>query len=142
MTQRVFQMRLECRYQRPDNSVAELRVQLFEKGAWADFELDFQQPGFLIFVYAVLNCQHLYMRTNAAERGLLLDSARGCIEVAADSDWVMQKLHVHFQARLQSGAPAAGDIDHIVDRMQHCPVSINLREVADSLTTVEFDAGG
>ena len=140
MTQRVFQMRLECRYQRPDNSVAELRVQLMEKGAWADFELGFEQPGFVIFVYAVLNCQHLYMRTNAAERGLLLDSARGSIEVAADRDWVVQKLHVQFQGQLQSGTPAAGDVDYIVDRMRHCPVSINLREVADSRTAVDFVA--
>ena len=108
MTQHAFQMRLECRYQQPHNSVAELRVQNFEKGAWADFELGFGQPGFLMFVYAILNCQHLYMRTNAAERNLLLDTAQGSIEVVADQDWVVQKLHVRFQGRLQSGTPAPG----------------------------------
>jgi hypothetical protein len=140
MTQRVFQMRLACRYQRPDNSVAELQLQNLEKGDWVDFEPGTTQPGFLIFVYAILNCQHLYMRTNAAERALLLDSAHGHIEVVADRDWVVQKLHVRFEARLASGTPAAGDVDYIVDRMQHCPVSINLREVADSRTAVDFIA--
>jgi hypothetical protein len=138
MTQHAFQMRLECRYQRPDNSVAQLRVQNFEKGAWTEFELGFAQPGFLIFVYAILNCQHLYMRSNAAERGLLLDAARGSIEVVANRDWVVQRLQVRFEGQLQSGTPAPGDVDHIIDRMQHCPVSINLKEVADSRTLVEF----
>jgi len=52
----------------------------------------------------------------------------------------VQKLHVHFQGQVQSGAPAAGDVDYIVDRMRHCPVSINLREVADSRTAVDFVA--
>jgi hypothetical protein len=138
MQQHAFQMRLQCRYQQPHNSVAELRVQNFEKGAWTDFELGFGQPGFLMFVYAILNCQHLYMRTNAAERGLLLDAARGSIEVVADQDWVVQKLHVRFQGQLQSGTPAPGDVGYIIDRMQHCPVSINLKDVADSHTAVDF----
>jgi hypothetical protein len=133
-------MRLECRYRQPDNKVAELRMQILEKGDWKPFTLSAEQPGFLIFVYAVLNCQHMYMRTNAAERGLLLDAARGSIEVLADRDWVIQKLSVRFAAALQSGAPAPGDIDYIVGRMRHCPVSINLKDVADSHTTVEFSA--
>ena len=115
-------------------------MQNFEKGAWADFELGFGQSGFLMFVYAILNCQHLYMRTNAAERNLLLDTAQGSIEVVADQDWVVQKLHVRFQGRLQSGTPAPGDVDYIVERMQHCPVSINLKDVADSRTAVDFIA--
>lgn len=140
MTEHAFQMRLECRYQQPNNSVAGLQVQNFAKGAWTDFELGAGQPGFLIFVYAILNCQHMYMRSNAAERGLLLDSARGWIEVLANQDWVVQKLRVRFEGYLQSGAPAPGDIDYIVDRMQHCPVSINLKDVPDSHTAVDFTA--
>ena len=140
MKQHAFQMRLECRYQQPHNSLAELRVQNLEKGAWADFELGFGQPGFLMFVYAIFNCQHLYMRTNAAERNLLLDAAQGSIEVVADQDWVVQKLHVRFQGRLHSGTPAPGDVDYLVERMQNCPVSINLKDVADSHTAVDFVA--
>ena len=41
------------------------------------FDLNSGSAGFLIFVYAVLNCQHMYMRLNCAERGLLLDTAEG-----------------------------------------------------------------
>ena len=39
-----------------------------------------------------------------------------------------------------SGTPAPGDVDYIVERMQHCPVSINLKDVADSRTAVDFIA--
>ncbi len=140
MSEHAFQMRLECGYERPDNTVTGLRVQNLEKGAWTDFELNFAQPGFLIFVYAVLNCQHMYMRTNAAERGLLLASARGAIAVLADSQWAVQKLHVHFEAQLHSGTPADGDVEYIVERMRHCPVSINLKAVSDGRTSVDFIA--
>lgn len=138
MTGHAFQMQLECRYEQPHNTVAGLQVKHLVKGAWEDFELSFAQPGFLIFVYAILNCQHLYMRTNADERGLVLASATGSIDVLTDQDWVLQKLHVCFDAQLRSGTPSAGDVDYIVDRMQHCPVSVNLREVADSQTRLEF----
>jgi hypothetical protein len=131
-------MQLECRYEEPHNTVAGLQVTHLVKGVWEDFELGFAQPGFLIFVYAILNCQHLYMRTNADERGLVLASATGAIDVLTDQDWVLRKLHVRFEAELRSGMPSPGDVDYIVDRMQHCPVSVNLREVADTTTRVEL----
>ena len=106
--------------------------------AWQDFELDFGQPGFLIFVYAILNCQHLYMRTNAAERGLVLDSSLATIDVLADEEWRLRRLHIGFEAKLRSGSPSREDIDHIINRMQRCPVSTNLRDVKDMRTVLEF----
>ena len=138
MADHAFRMRLSCRYQQDDNSVAALDVQNRVEDEWQVFELDFKQPGFLIFVYAILNCQHLYMRTNAAERGLLLDSADASIDVLADEEWLLRKLHVKFEARLRSGSPSQEDIDFIVERMNHCPVSTNLREVPDTRTVLEF----
>lgn len=50
----------------------------------------------------------------------------------------MQRLHLQFDARLASGRPSADDIDYIIERMQHCPVSVNLRHVADSKTVLAF----
>ena len=138
MAKHSFKMRLSCRYERPDNTVAKLTVENLEDNEWQDFELDFTQPGFLIFVYAIFNCQHLYMRTNAAERGLLLDTASGSIDVVADNDWVLQKLHVRFEARLEAGNPTSEDKGYIIDRMQHCPVSMNIKDIADSRTLLDF----
>ena len=133
-----FQMRLSCRYEQPDNKVTELNADNLEEGERRALELHPQTPGFLIFVYAIFNCQHLYLRTNAAERGLLLDSARGSIEVIADEDWAIQTLRLHFTARLKAGRASPQDVSYIVGRMEQCPVSRNLRAVADAATSVEF----
>jgi len=136
MPQHRFRMELTCRYQRPDNTPVELAVRNRADGEWQEFVLGFQTPGFQSFVYAILNCQHLYMRTNAAERGLLLESSKGIVDVAADERWLLQKVHVHFEARLASGEPAPGDVDYIVERMGRCPVSVNLRKPQDTVTTL------
>ena len=138
MAKHSFKMRLNCRYETSDNTVAKLKVENFEDDEWHDFELGFKLPGFLIFVYAILNCQHLYMRTNAGERGLLLDSASGSIDILADDDWALQKLHIHFEARLAAGKPSTEDTEYIIDRMQHCPVSINIKDIPDSRILLDF----
>lgn len=138
MTTRSFEMRLSCRYQAPNNTPAELQVQSLEQGQWRDFQLGFATPGFLSFVYAILNCQHLYMRINAAERGLELAAAVGRVKAIADEDWVLQHLEVHFEARVAAGTPSNEDRAYIVDRMRHCPVSVNLREPPHSETTLSF----
>ena len=75
MSDRSFRMRLACRYQDPDNTVSELTVENFEEGEWRDLGLNASSPGFLVFVYAVFTCQHLYFRSNCAERGLMLASS-------------------------------------------------------------------
>lgn len=139
MAEHSFQMRLECKYEDPDNSVTDIEVRSQEDGGeWKAFDLSFRTPGFLLFVYSIFNCQHMYMRLNAAERGLALASASGSIEVIADAGWRLQTLIVHFSARVRSGQAGPDDIDQIVDRMRHCPVSINLLEVADSQATLEL----
>lgn len=78
------------------------------------------------------------MRKNAAERGLVLAAGHGAIEVVTNQPWEMQRLHVRFDVRLASGRPLMADVNYIVDRTQHCPVSVNLRSVADSKTALVF----
>jgi len=138
MSERHFQMRLSCRYQDPDNTVADLQVEHLDKDEWKPLDLHPGAPGFQIFVYAIFTCQHLYMRTNCAERGIALESAEGRIHVAAGHDWTMDRLHVAFDARVRSGEPSEADLDHIVSRMRQCPASINLREVADAETVLRL----
>lgn len=87
MTERRFQIRFSCRYQAPENSIAEVSAECFDQGQWRRFVFDAAQPGFLIFVYAILNCQHFYLRKNAAERGLMLASGYGSIEVITNEAW-------------------------------------------------------
>ncbi len=138
MGERIFQMRLFCRYHGPDNAPADLRVENLEGGEWRSLDLNLRSPGFVVFVYGLFSCQHLYLRTNAAQRGLILDFAHGSIEVAAAEDWSIRKRHVHFDAHLKAGAPSASDVSYIVGRMKQCPVSRNLREIPDAVTVVEL----
>ena len=138
MSDRSFRMQLECRYEEPDNSVASLLVHNFEDNRWQQFELNTRSPGFLIFVYAVFTCQHLYFRANCAERGLRLESAEGSINAVTTEDWSLKTLHTHFDGQLKGGVPAPGDVEYIVERMKQCPVSKNTIEPVDSRTTVRL----
>jgi uncharacterized OsmC-like protein len=139
MNEHRFQMRLFSRYEDPDNSVADLKVEICADDEWQVFDLNARSPGFSIFVYAVFNCQHTHMRLNCAERGLMLESATGAIDVEAGEDWFVRKLHIHFDARLKSGSPVDDDVRYIIERMRQCPVSVNLKEIADSKTEIHLD---
>jgi uncharacterized OsmC-like protein len=138
MSERSFQMRLDCRYAAPDNSIAELSVEQFLDGAWQPFDLSVRSPGFQVFVYAILTCQHMYFRANCAERGLNLTSAKGTVEVLTDEDWVLRRLRVAFTGRLRSGTPSEPVIQYIAGRMGQCPVSINLKAVPETSIRVDF----
>lgn len=132
MSARVFGVALQVRYAEPGNAVAELAARSEEDGQWHDFVLGPDQPGFVVFVYAIANCQHQNLRIAAAELGLALDTAEGLVEVATDATWRIQKLHVRFEARLRSGRATAEDVDAIIARMRNCPVSVNLADVPDA----------
>jgi hypothetical protein len=138
MTERSFHMRLFCRYAEPENTVSDLTVDVLSDGQWENFDLRLETAGFLVFVYAIFSCQHLYLRTNCAERGLLLDSAQGAIELVASEEWDVQKLHVNFDIRLKFGHPSADDVSYITERMKQCPVSRNLKAISDSETAVRL----
>ena len=59
-----------------------------------------QSPGFQVFVYAIFTCQHRMFHVTAARQSLLLDSARGTINVATDSDWKIKTLQIDFEGKL------------------------------------------
>lgn len=138
MSKHKFQMRLSCGYKVPDNEIDSLDVENFEKDEWQSLDLHTKTAGFLVFVYAILTCQHLYLRTNAKECGLNLKSSTGAIEVEASEDWTMQKLHVQFEIELDSGEAKDENIAWIQDRMRQCPVSINLGDIPNSQTLVRL----
>jgi hypothetical protein len=139
MSQHKFHLRLSCRYRDPDNTIDTLDVEVLTGDGWQLLELNPLSPGFLLFVYTLFHCQHTYMRLNCAERKLMLEAADGIIDVVASEAWELEQLHINFSGRLKSGSPVEGDIDYIVDRMQHCPVSMNLKPVDDSHTGLRLD---
>ena len=136
MSERNFNMRLKSTYEGDGNIIASLEVEHRVKGEWQPLDLGIASPGFDIFVYAIFACQHRFFRVNCAERKLVLNSAEGNIVVGADKDWNMETLQVHFSGQLGSGQASPDDIDYIIERMQQCPVSRNIREVPDTESTV------
>ena len=139
MGDRHINMRLRCAYTGEENTIAELEVEHEIEGGWQEFGLAVTSPGFDIFVYSLLHCQHTYFRLNCAERGLILGSAMGSIRVTTDEDWNMRDLQVQMDGRLVSGAANQDDIDYIVGRMRQCPASRNIREPAAARTRISLE---
>ena len=134
-----FQFRLHCEYESAKNDVASLVFEHHVKGEWKVYDPRDYTAGFLVLLYAIFNCQHLYFRINAAERGIQLASADGLLTAVTDDQWRLQKLQIHFDAKPDSGSPAEGDEAYIIDRMEHCPVSVNIkRPTTDTKVTLRF----
>ncbi len=126
MSKRNFQLRLRATYQSNENKVDDLVVEVLHDGKWEVLDLGIRSPGFLMYITALFSCQHLYMRTNCAERNLVLASAEGDLKVEASEIWEIEDIKVHFTGRLASGAPNEDALAYITERMHHCPVSTNL----------------
>ena len=139
MSERNFNMRLKSTYEGHNNVIASLEVEHRVKGEWQPLDLSMASPGFDIFVYAIFACQHRFFRVNCAERKLVLNSATGNIVIGADKDWNMETLQVHFSGQLGSGQASPDDIDYILLRMQQCPVSVNIRDVPVTESTITLD---
>ena len=139
MSERRFQMRFNCSYVDPDNSIDKLDVEVLVEDEWQALDLDLKSPGFQLFNYGLFSCQHLYFRSNAAEHGLKLASAKASIIVETDIDWNINLLHVDFNGLLKGGSPTQDVIAYIIERMGFCPVSSNVKEVADNKRSVTFE---
>lgn len=138
MSTREFNMKLSCTYTQDDNTIDQLSVKHLVEQDWVDFDLGLRSAGFDIFMYAVLTCQHTYMRLNAAERGVRLHSCEGTLHIAAGEDWNIERLDVDLVAQAAGAVPGADTVDYIIERMQHCPVSVNLQHNMNCHTRLEF----
>ena len=105
MKQRIFDIRLCASYEGTDNSIATLDAEILQEDEWLKLTLDTLSPGFLLLCYGISSCQHMYFRTNAAERNLVLASCQGRVRLATDEDWHIQQLHIQFEGILRDGLP-------------------------------------
>lgn len=138
MTERTFDMRLSCSYTGNENDITELAVEHINEGVWEVFEPGLQSPGFLIFVYAILHCQHRLFRVTAGKQHLSLASASGSINVITDTDWKIKILQVVFEGRLLAGEARQKDADIVSGAMKDCPVSVNLHQDTEAGSSVSF----
>ncbi|UCB55548.1 MAG: hypothetical protein JSW45_03200 [Thiotrichales bacterium] len=139
MSKHIFNLRMSATYSPTENAIATLDVEVLADNEWAALELNTLTPGFLIYVYSMFTCQHMFLRTNGAERNLAYASSKGSILVEASEDWFLEKVDVRFTVNLASGNPNEDNTGYIVSRMKQCPVSKNLPEDLDVHTSVEFN---
>jgi len=138
MSERTTRMRFHSQYAGLENAIKALSVEQFLHGAWAPFELTVRSPGFDIYTYSALTCQHTYFRLNCAEKGLLLNSAIGEIAITLADNWKMLGIRVEISAKLKSGTTTQEIEDYILSRMEHCPVSINTCPTGNDITIISF----
>jgi len=137
----IFNIRLTAAYESSENKLGAMEVQVLGENGWEALDLNTMTPGFLIYVYSMFTCQHLFLRTNATERGLVLSTAQGEIRVEASEDWLLEIVEVKFSVQLASGEADAADVDYIISRMKQCPVSKNLPQNIEIQTHVDFRHG-
>ena len=138
MNKHIFNLRLTASYESTDNNIASLDVEVSGEDGWETLELNTLTPGFLVFVYSMFTCQHLYLRSNATERELVFAASRGEILVEAGEDWHLEKVDVSFSVELATGEASESDVEYIISRLKQCPVSKNLPQNIDIDTRVDF----
>ena len=141
MSKHIFNLRMEAGYGTSENDITSLEVQVLNENQWEILDLNTTTPGFLIYVYSIFTCQHMFLRTNATERKLAFTSSRGELLVEASEDWLLEKVYVRFSVKLAAGEANTDNTDYIVSRMKQCPVSKNLPQDIDIDTRVEFHSG-
>jgi hypothetical protein len=139
MNDRHFHLQLKSTYIDDKNEIEDLTVECLNDNKWEPLDLSIRSPGFLLFINGLFSCQHLYMRTNSAERNLVLESATGEMKIIAGEFWDIKDATITFQAKLKSGSPTEDDINYITERMKHCPVSSNLSDSLQINNSVQFD---
>ena len=139
MSKFTFQLLLHSSYLNDNNDIDELHVEHLVNDNWEKLDLNIYSLGFDIFMYAILNCQHMYFRNNAAEYGLVLESSEGLITVIADKHRSIETLNIEFTGKLKKGEPTKGIVDSITARMKLCPVSINLRDITNNHISANFE---
>lgn len=139
MSEFTFQMLLQCQYTGDNNEIGELHIEQLIEDDWKDLDLNVRTPGFDIFMYAILTCQHTYFRLNAEKYGLILKSSEGLITVMADKHRSIETLNVEFHGKLKSGEVTDEAVDSITARMSLCPVSINLKDIPNNIIKATFE---
>ena len=92
MSKHIFRLRMNSTYTSPDNDIAGLDVDMLEENEWKTLDLNTRTPGFLVYVYSIFTCQHMFLRTNGTERNLVYAYSDGNILVEAGAARVYERL--------------------------------------------------
>jgi hypothetical protein len=93
-----FELRADFRYGGDDNRIDHLEAEVLTGDGWQTLQIGNDSPGFLIFVYAFLICQHTYFHANSGEGGLLLKRAKLELSLHTGEDWLIERVSVGINA--------------------------------------------
>ena len=133
-----FQLRAHFDYAGENTAIENLGADIRTETGWQALEPELGTPGFLLFVYSLLACQHTYFHANCVESGLRLDRAALELLLVAGDDWKIESVVVRVEAGLRGGEASADKLAYIESRMRQCPVSINLVEPANYRIELNF----
>ncbi len=128
MAQHQFRLRAAFAYSGDDNKIDHISARILTDDGWVALDLNLATPGFLVFVYSFLVCQHTYFHANSTESDLQLERAELELLLVAGDDWKIESIDVRIDAALRGGEVTAEKRGYIESRMRQCPVSINLKE--------------
>lgn len=140
MSDLTFQMLLQSHYTGDDNNIEKIHAEHLVDDNWQEFNINNNTPGFDTFMYAIISCQHMFFRMNAAEYGLVMDSSEGLITIITNEHRSIDTLNVEFKGKLTKGTITSDAVDSIAARMALCPVSINLKDIPNNHIAASFEA--
>jgi hypothetical protein len=138
MSNFTFQMLLHCQYSGDENQIDSLHVEHLVDNEWQDLKLDIYSPGFDVFIYGILTCQHMYFRNNATEYGLSMSSAEALITIVTDEHRSIESLFSEFTGQLVKGTADIEKVKSITARVGLCPATINLKDIPVKNIEVSF----
>ncbi len=127
MNIRKFKFRMAGEYTGTDNTIRELFYEYLTDNGWQAYDPENYKAGFLIFLFALFNCQHMHFRMKSAECNIQVGAVSGELDAEAKEDWTLTRLDVSINGKRIAGDPNKDDLDYIVDCMRNCPASTNLK---------------
>lgn len=127
MTDRRFKFHVQGEYATREHTIAKLTYEHLTGDGWRRYDPENYTAGFLVFLYALFNCQHMYFRMKTAERNIQISKVSGTLDAETKENWELTRLDIHIDGQLVSGKPTEDDLAYIVDCMEHCPASVNLK---------------
>lgn len=78
-----FELRAALRYSGDDNHLDQIDAEVLTDQGWKPLQIENGSPGFLLFVYSFLICQHTYFHANSTEHALPLESVSLALSLTA-----------------------------------------------------------
>jgi len=111
----------------PENEDAPCLCSRFVDGAWQQFTLNNQTKGYLIFIYAILKCQHFSILVNLLYNKIDIIKLTTDFNIEISKDWKLVTGTIEFDVKTNTNKVLQpGSISSMLKLASGCPVSRNV----------------